>query len=104
MTIAAPVSGSCANHPGASARWACQRCGSFVCRDCERRTRPDAPPLCPACWALREQVVAKQDATDSRRMQITGLVLGCISVFHPLLLIASLIVNLRAVIKGTGGA
>lgn len=103
MTVAAPISGTCAAHPGVAAAWACQRCGTFVCPQCERRTRPDAPPLCPQCWSMREQVVTQQEATESRRVQIAGLVLGCISVFHPLLLVASLVINIRALVKGSGG-
>ncbi len=95
MSIAAPISGHCATHTDVVGNWACQRCGSFVCRACERRTRPEAPPLCPACWDVREQVVGKLVKAESRKTQIAGLVLGCISVFHPLILVASLIVNIR---------
>jgi hypothetical protein len=53
---------------------------------------------------MREEVVSANQATESRRVQIAGLVLGCISVFHPLLLIASLVLNIRALVKGTGGS
>jgi hypothetical protein len=52
---------------------------------------------------MREQAVTQQEATESRRVQIAGLVLGCISVFHPLLLVASLVINIRALVKGSGG-
>jgi hypothetical protein len=100
MTVAAPISGHCATHTDVIGNWACQRCGSFVCRACERRTRPEAPPLCPACWDVREQVVGKLVRAESRKTQIAGLVLGCVSVFHPLILVASLIINIRALLRG----
>lgn len=103
MTIAAPVAGECSAHPGLKADWACQRCGSFVCTSCERRTRPEAPPLCPKCWALREQTVKNQEVTDSKRLQIGGLVIGLFSVLHPLLMVGSLILNIRELVKGRGG-
>jgi len=102
MTIAAPVSGVCAAHPGVKADWTCQRCGSFVCSQCERRTRPEAAPLCPSCWTLREQAVKDQVVVESRRMQIAGLVTAVLA-FHPLFTVASLIVNIRELVKGTGG-
>lgn len=98
------TSGTCALHPGVVAEWTCQRCGTFVCRDCERRTRPDAQPLCPKCWELRERSIGKQETTDNEKGAIAGFVLGLVSVFHPLLMIASLIVNIRALIKKSGGA
>lgn len=103
MTIARPVSGVCAAHPGVKADWTCQRCGSFVCPACERRTRPDAAPLCPPCWALREQAVKDQVVVESRRMQIAGLVTA-IFAFHPLVTVASLIVNIRELVRGSGGS
>lgn len=103
MTIAAPVAGECPMHPGVKAQWACQRCGNFVCRDCERRTRPEAPPLCPKCWELRAQVVKEQAATESKRLQVGGLVIGCLSFLHPLVMVGSLILNIRELVRGTGG-
>lgn len=104
MTVAAPVAGECAAHAGVAAQWACQRCGSFVCRECERRTRPEAPPLCPKCWDLRSQVVAEQQVTESKKLQIAGFVLGLLSVFHPLIMIASLILNIRGLVRRDGGS
>lgn len=104
MTIARPTAGLCAAHPGAPARWACQRCGTFVCSDCERRTRPEAPPLCPKCWELRAQTVGVQQATEANRLPLAGLITGLLSVLHPLLLVASLVLNLRALVRGHGGA
>lgn len=103
MSIAAPITGECAAHPGARAQWACHRCGTFICATCERRTRPEAPPLCPACWDLRGKVVQDQVVTESRRMQIAGLVLGAVSFLHPLFMVASLILNIRELVRGTGG-
>ncbi len=103
MTIAAPVAGECASHPGFKADWACQRCGSFVCSSCERRTRPEAPPLCPKCWGLREATVQNQEVTESKRLQIGGLVIGVLSFLHPFLMVGSLILNIRELVKGKGG-
>ncbi len=103
MSIAVPVTGECATHAGVKADWACQRCGSFVCKECERRTRPDAPPLCPKCWALRDQVVQVHAAEDSSRMQKAGLALG-IFALNPLVMIASFIVNIRELKSGRGGS
>jgi hypothetical protein len=103
MTVAQAISGTCAAHPGAAAQWACQRCGTFVCKDCERRTRPEAPPLCPACWTLREAAVAKDVQKDTHRLQVGGLVLGGLSFLHPLFMVASFIVNIRELVRGTGG-
>lgn len=103
MSIAVPVAGECATHAGVKADWTCQRCGSFVCNECERRTRPEAPPLCPKCWALRDQAVQVHIAADSGRMQKAGLVLGLFSL-NPLVMIASFIVNLRELKAGRGGA
>lgn len=103
MTIAAPVTGECAQHPGTPAHWACQRCGTFVCTACENRTRPEAPPLCPKCWALRSQVVQEQAVTESRKLQIAGLVIGFASFLHPLVMVASLVLNIRELVRGSGG-
>lgn len=103
MTVAAPVSGTCGLHAGVAAAWACQRCGTFVCTDCERRTRPEAAPLCPKCWELRTAVVVEQTATESKRMQIGGLVLGVVAFLNPLVQVASLVLNVRELIKKRGG-
>ncbi|MBL8915307.1 MAG: hypothetical protein JNM17_31680 [Archangium sp.] len=103
MTIAAPVSGKCAAHPDVAAEWACQRCGTFVCTQCERRTRPEAPPLCPKCWDLRNKTVQDTVAKESRRLQIGGLVIGFLSFLHPLVMVGSLILNIRELRRGTGG-
>lgn len=104
MSIGRPISGNCAAHPALSAQWACQRCGSFVCPQCERRTRPEAPPLCPACWELRSQTIRAQTVSDSKRLQIGGLVLGALSFLHPLIMVGSAVVNIRELARGTGGS
>ena len=104
MSIAAPVSGECAFHAGVRAEWACQRCGTFVCRACERRTRPEAPPLWPKCWELRSAAVTEQVATESKKLQVAGLLLGLLSFLHPLVMVASLILNIRGLVKRDGGA
>lgn len=103
MTVAAPVSGECAQHAGVTAAWACQRCGSFVCSQCERRTRPEAPPLCPKCWELRAKSVHAHEVGESRRLQLGGLIIGVLSFLHPLLMVGSLAVNIRELVKGRGG-
>lgn len=103
MTVAAPVSGQCALHEGAAAAWACQRCGTFVCAQCERRTRPEAPPLCPTCWELRAKSVQGQATTESKRGEVGGLVIGVLSFLHPLVMVGSLVVNVRELRKGRGG-
>jgi hypothetical protein len=103
MSVAAPITGECAVHAGTRAEWACQRCGTFVCTACERRTRPEAPPLCPKCWDLRTHAVADQVAIESKRMQIAGLVLGALSFLHPLFMVGSLILNIRELVRKTYG-
>lgn len=102
MVVAAPVAGRCATHPEAEAKWACQRCGSFVCPACERRTRPEAP-LCPKCWELRAQVVQDTAVKESRKLQLGGLIIGLLSFLHPLVMVGSLILNIRELRRGTGG-
>lgn len=97
------VSGACGFHPAAPAAWACQRCGTFVCVDCERRTRPEAPPLCPKCWELRAAAVQDTSARDARRLAIGGLVVGFLSFLHPLVQVGSLVLNLRALVKAPSG-
>ncbi len=103
MTVAAPIAGTCGLHAGVVAAWACQRCGTFVCSACERRTRPEAAPLCPKCWELRAAAVVEQTANESKRMQVGGLVLGVVSFLHPLVQVASLVLNVRELLKKRGG-
>ena len=40
---------------------------------------------------------------ESRRLQIAGLVLGCVSFLHPLLMVGSAVLNLRELLSGRGG-
>lgn len=97
------MSRECGVHPGASAAWACQRCGSFVCVDCERRTRPEAPPLCPKCWELRSVSVRDTSVKESKRVAIGGVVVGVFSFLHPLVQLGSLVLNIRALVKAPAG-
>lgn len=105
MSSLAPAGAHCAtrSHPPAPATWTCQRCGAFMCEACERRTRPDALPLCPSCWALREQRVAA--APKGARLENAGLWLGGLS-FLPLppIIMASLIVNIMVLVRAPAGA
>jgi hypothetical protein len=103
MTSGATRLGECAAHAGVAAEWACQRCGDFVCRACERRTRPEALPLCPPCWDKRALTVVEEVKTESKRLQIGGLVIGILSFFHPLIMLGSLILNIRELRRGAGG-
>jgi hypothetical protein len=82
----------------------CGRCGAFACLACERRVRPDAMPMCPACWQLRAQRVPAQQASSSTSLQTAGLVIGCISVLPILpLQITSLVINIIAIVKAREG-
>ncbi|MHB8879630.1 MAG: hypothetical protein ACYC8T_38565 [Myxococcaceae bacterium] len=100
MLAEAPAGAHCPNHPEVAATWSCGRCGSFMCVQCERRTRPDATPMCPACWELRAKKVLPQKAESGTRLQTAGLVLGCISLL-PIWFIqlVSLVVNIIAIVK-----
>ena len=92
----------CALHPDAPATWVCGRCGSFMCRECERRTRPAAKPICPACWDLRDQRVAPVQVPSKTALQTAGFVLGFIAILPiPVLIIGSLIINTIAFFKAT---
>jgi hypothetical protein len=55
----AGAGGACAAHPDRAASFVCARCGDNGCTDCERRAVPEAKPICPGCWARREERVAK---------------------------------------------
>ena len=92
----------CARHPDTAASWVCGRCGSFMCPACERRTRPEAKPICPACWELRDQRVAPVQLGSKTALQTAGFVLGFISVLPiPVLIIGSLVINIVAFLKAT---
>ncbi len=99
MSELLPEGAACASHPEALASWTCGRCGSFLCTACERRTRPEARPMCPACWELRARTVpANQGRGGGGGLQTAGLVLGIFSLFPMCVAIqvASLVLNLVA--------
>ncbi|MFL5346278.1 MAG: hypothetical protein ACJ8AT_15930 [Hyalangium sp.] len=102
MSEVLPEGASCASHPDTPASWTCARCGSFMCPACERRIRPEARPMCPACWALRAQrVEANQGRGGGTALQTTGLVLGLLALVPMCVAfqLASLIVNIVALVK-----
>jgi len=75
----APEGSLCGTHRDTPAAWTCGRCGAFFCAACERRTRPEALPMCPSCWELRaRQVRAPPD--DSQRLRIAGAVTGVLAL------------------------
>ncbi len=78
----------------------CPRCGRFICTACERRTRPDATPMCPGCWELRAKVVAPVAAQSKTRLHTIGFWLG-IASFLPIcpVMIASVVVNIIALTR-----
>lgn len=43
------------------------------------------------------------EAASSRKLQITGLLLGIFSVIHPVVMAASAVINIRELRRGTGG-
>jgi hypothetical protein len=102
MSEVLPEGATCANHLDTLASWTCARCGSFMCASCERRTRPEARPMCPACWELRNQrVETNQGRSSGTALQTTGLVLGVIALVPMCVAIqiASCIVNIIAIVK-----
>lgn len=102
MTV--PAGAKCAYHPEAAALYVCHRCGNFFCEDCARRTRPEAVPLCKSCWELRDQKVKPNKEYSATRLQTAGLVLGCFCILPiPVLIVASLVVNVIAIVKATDG-
>lgn len=104
MIQPAPVGAFCVAHPAVQASWACGRCGAFMCPACEQRTRPDAVPMCPACWALREATVAPQQTYSGTALQTTGFVLGFIALFPiPAFQLATLAVNVIGLIRAKEG-
>ncbi|MDY7226520.1 B-box zinc finger protein [Hyalangium rubrum] len=96
-----PEGATCPGHPEAPATWTCGRCGSFMCAECERRTRPEARPMCPACWELRGRNVTVNQARSGTGLQTAGLVLGVISLIPMCVAIqiASLVLNIVALVK-----
>lgn len=71
-----------------------------MCGQCEHRTRPEAFPLCPGCWALRATEVKVNAPGSGTRLQTLGLVLGCVSLLpQPLLQVGSLVINIIALVR-----
>lgn len=101
MLQPAPASAICAHHAGLPAAWICPRCGSFFCRACERRTRPDAIPMCPACWDLRAQSVGPVKLEKpSTALQTAGLVVGCFALLPlPAVQLAAFVVTIMGIVK-----
>jgi len=96
----APAGAQCAAHPESDATWVCGRCGTFFCALCERRVRPEALPMCPTCWELRQKVAPKPPNTKAT-IQTVGLVLGVFSLIPGCfaLQVASIIVNIIAIVR-----
>jgi len=96
-----PEGATCATHAEAPATWTCNRCGSFMCAACERRTRPEARPMCPNCWDLRSRNVTENQGRSGANLQVIGLVLGVLSLIPMCVAvqIASLVVNIVALVK-----
>ncbi|MCU0698771.1 MAG: hypothetical protein MUC96_19895 [Myxococcaceae bacterium] len=100
MSSEAPAGAACLTHRETPARWACRRCGAFFCVACERRTRPDALPMCPACWELRSRNVVDQTSKPSTAIFTASLVLGIISLLPlPVVMFVSLVVGLMALVR-----
>ena len=55
----APTTPRCARHDGFVANKVCQRCGTFMCPDCEYRVRETSQSFCPDCWELRARSVGQ---------------------------------------------
>ena len=106
MSQPAPAGAVCATHVEAEANWACGRCGAFFCAACERRTRPDARPMCPNCWQLRAKVAVVVKPVSKTRLQTAGLVMGAFSLvpFCWWFQIAAIVVSIVGIVKAKEGA
>jgi len=51
-----------------------------MCTGCERRVRPEALPMCPACWELRSRTVEALVKSPAR-LPLVGLVLGLLALW-----------------------
>ncbi|XXF78698.1 hypothetical protein P2318_02770 [Myxococcaceae bacterium GXIMD 01537] len=105
MSLDFPPEGAhCAGHSESLATWVCGRCGTFMCADCERRTRPEARPMCPGCWELRARTVPAQ-LSGGTSLPTVGLVLGVLSLIPMCIAVqlGSLVVNLMALGKTREG-
>ena len=102
MSLPVPEGATCAGHPEVAASWTCGRCGSFMCPDCERRVRPEAVPMCPACWELRSRTVQPQPQKDSSKtllnvglgLGVVALIPGCVAIQ-----LGSAVVNIIALVR-----
>lgn len=74
-----------------------------MCQACERRTRPDAAPMCPSCWDLRAKSVTPVTGPPKHRLQNLGLGFGIASLL-PLwpVILTSLVLNIVALVKASG--
>ncbi|WP_404365792.1 B-box zinc finger protein [Corallococcus coralloides] len=54
-----PTIPRCARHDGFIANKVCQRCGTFMCPDCEYRVRETSQSFCPGCWELRARSIGQ---------------------------------------------
>jgi hypothetical protein len=100
--VPAPEGATCASHPETLASWTCGRCGSFMCPDCERRVRPEAVPMCAACWDLRSRTVTPQKVSvPGMALLNAGLALGVVSLIPSCFVvqIASVVVNIVALVR-----
>jgi hypothetical protein len=99
-----PPGAMCRQHPDALATSLCGRCGSFFCDACARRTRPDAKPMCPACWDLRsKQFAVDQRSAPSKAIFTTALVLGCLSLVPiPAVMLASIVLSILGLVRARG--
>lgn len=73
-----------------------------MCPDCERRTRPDAVPMCVGCWGVREQKVGPMGAAEkpSTALQTAGLVVGAIAMLPlPGVQIAALVLTIMGIVR-----
>jgi hypothetical protein len=71
------------------------------------RRRPRGESGCFVCGSTAACTAPSASATqESRKLQIGGLVLGCLSFLHPLIMVGSLILNIRELRRGgtSGGS
>ena len=99
--LALPDGAKCALHPDFDASAMCNRCGNFMCQGCERRVRPDATPMCPACWDLRAQKVKPQSTFffGGTSWDNAAFVLGVFSFFALITAPIGLVVSIIALTK-----
>jgi hypothetical protein len=47
--------------------------------------------------------VHEHTASESKRAQVGGLIVGGLSFLHPLIMVGSFVLNIRELVKGRGG-